>query len=417
MATFEYPLGTAGTLVNERFNQAESIGINAFNTSLSTIQSLQTIVQQLTLIDRTISIDTTTVSPIAISETPPVIDTDAYRMDMPTLPTEPTIVDANIGTLPDFPDLVIGDAPVPNETYNTTLLSEIKSKMLSDLSGGAIGIPDTVQAAMFQRDYERMLNTHNDSLDRRAATVARSGYPIPNGVLRGAYDEEEILFTNKRFDMSRDIAIKSFELALSNYHFIIQQGIAIESQLMNYAHQVAQLAFQAADEAIKNAISAFKERSSNISTRITAILETAKTKIQYNVSLIEMFTAKLGAYSAKINGEASRVTAVAKTDEARVNLFTSIANFDIAKGGLDIKVLDTRINQAIANAGLLIKDKEVEMKNYELINTLRIRVMEAIGQIASQIVAGAYAGVSASAGIRRDDSSSYSETHSYQEET
>lgn len=413
MAEFDYPLGTAGTLVNERFNQAEDIGEGAFQTSMQVIQSLQVIVQQLALIDRTISIDTTTISPTEISVDAPTIDHNEFRIDMPDLPVEPTLTDAQVGTLPEFPDLVVGDLAIPDETYATSLFTAIKSKLLSDIIDGSTGLTPSIEDAIFQREYERALLIHNDTQDRIAATWARNGYPLPSGALLGAYEEEEINFTNKRLDISRDVAIKSFELALNNYHFIIQQGIALESQLMNYAHEVAKLAFQAADEVIKNAIAAFRERREKISAERMSILEKSKTLIQYNVSLIEMFTAKLGAYSAKIRGEADRVTATAEADTAEVNLFTSIANFDIAKTGLDLKVVEARINQAVANSNILIKDKEIEMKNYEVFNSLKIEVMKAIGQVCAQIVAGAYAGVSAAAHISRQDSSSYE--HKYED--
>jgi hypothetical protein len=413
---FDYPLGTAGTLVNERFNESKNIGESAYQVSLNVINSLQTIVQALQLIDQTISIDSTTISPAEISATPPTIDLDNFRVDMPALPTEPTIVSSEIGTLPDFPTLATGELQIPNETYVSSLLTAIKSKLLNDIANGSVGIPDAIQDAMFQRDYERSILEEKDLEDSIAAEWSSRGFPLPNGALIAGIDQAKINFANKRLDVSRDIMMKAFELALVNYHFIIQQGIALESQLMGYAHSVAQLAFQVADETIKNAIAAFRERREVISAKILSILETAKTKIQYNVSLIKMFTAKLEAYSAKIKGEGDRVNAVARGIEAEVNLFQSVAKFDVSRAELDLKVIEARIGQMIANQNLLIKDKEIEMKNYEVFNTLKIEVAKAIAQVLSVISAGAYAGVSAAAHITRTDSGSLVETHSYQEE-
>jgi len=395
-------LNYAPSTVLNRFADSETFANSAYATTVAALNALRDIALALELISRTIPIDTTSISIPEISISPPTIDPDEFTVDMPILPTEPVIVDASIGTLPEFPDLVVGDLQMPDETYATSLLTAIKSKLLSDVNTGSTGLTPAIEDAIFQREYERALIIHNDTQDRIAATWARNGYPLPNGALLGAYEEEEINFTNKRLDMSRDTAIKSFELALQNYHFIIQQGIALESQLMGYAHSVATLAFQVADEIIKNALVAFRERREAVSAKIASILETAKTKIQYNISLIEMYTAKLSAYSAKIRGETDRVNAVARGYEAEVAEFRSVADFEISKAGLDLKVIDAKISQAVANANILIKDKEIEMKNYELLNSLKEKAMEAISHVAAQITASALTMVHASASIGSD---------------
>jgi hypothetical protein len=66
------------------------------------------------------------------------------------------------------------------------------------------------------------------------------------------------------------------------------------------------------------------------------------------------------------------------------------------------------MNKIMANANILIKDKEIESRHYEVLNTLKTEVMKAAGHIASQLTAGAMAGTSASAQISASNTSSYS---------
>jgi hypothetical protein len=61
----------------------------------------------------------------------------------------------------------------------------------------------------------------------------------------------------------------------------------------------------------------------------------------------------------------------------------------------------------VANSGILIKDKEVELKNYEMIKSLMMEAQKAIGMIAAQVASGALSAVHAAVGISASDSASY----------
>ena len=406
-------------LVEERFEVAQNYANSAYETALLALASLEEISKELEFINATIAIDTTTVSADEIDITPPEIDETVFRIDMPDMPTEPQIVDATIETFPEYPELVVGDIPTISDIYVSSLLTAIKTKLLNDVNSGGTGISSSVQDDMFNLEYERALSVHNDTMDEIGANWSKRGFSLPDGVLVAAYEKELINYSNHRLDISRNIAIKSWELAFQHAQFIIQQGIVIESQLINWTHSVAVLAFQVADAVIKNTIAGFSERRQGIRDKIASILEKSKAKIQYNVSLIELFTSKINAFSAQIRGESERINAVARGYEAEVSLFKGIGDFEISKAGLDLKVLDTRITQAINNANILIKDKEIEIKNYEVLNSLKIEVMKATGQIAAQLAAGAMSGTSVSATLGVSDQAQYNygstETHTYEE--
>lgn len=401
-------------LVQEKFETAQGFALSAYQTTMGAINALQQIVQALQLINRQISIDTTQISGTQIEATPPVIDINQFRVDMPQLPADPAIIDASIGTLPDFPSVPTNNTITPpNENYyaySRTLLDAIKSKLLDDVLAGSTGLTPAVEDAIFKREYERSLLEQQDLIDRIASHWSTRGWPLPNGALKAGIEQAEINFTNKRLDMSRDVAIKSFELALSNYHFIIEKGLGFESHLLSWAHSVADLAYQASKDIVLADIDIFKSLTEAASVKTRAVIDTALAKIAYNKGLIDYATAKLNAYSTYIRGQSDRVNAVARGYEAETAVFKAVTDFDISKAGLDLKVIETRMQQAIANANIMIKDKEIEMKNYEVLNSLKEEAMKAIGQIAAQLVAGALAAVHAAASIQASSNTSYSES-------
>ena len=404
------PFEDAPELVKDRFTDGWSSATGAYATAMEAVQALRHIASELRLINREISIDTTTISTGEISVDPPTIDASLLTVNNPDMPVDPQLISATLDAFPDFPDLVVGDIPPPNETYTSPLLTALKAKFLADVQSGGTGISAAVENAIFKRQSERDLLIHNDTMDEISATVARGGYPIPNGALLAAQEKELLNYSNKRLDVSRDVSIKSFELAFQHTQFIMQAGVAFEANLMGWAHGVAVLASDVAKAVVAMTIEAYRGRTDGISKKIIGIIEKAKAKIEYNRGLIEIFAAKVNAFGAKIKGEGDRVNAVARGYEAEVGLFKSVADFEIGKTGLDLKVLDARMTQALGNANIMIKDKEVELKNYELLNSLKTDIMKAIGMIASQIGAGAMAGISASAHVSASASASYSVT-------
>ena len=400
---------TAPDIVDQKFAQSMGMATTAYAISMETLNRLSVLATSLELINRIITIDTTDIPiPDLTDLTLPTIDMSEFRVDFPEQPTEPALIDATLDPIPsDFPDLSTGEITGGDTTYVTALITALKSKLLNDLQAGSIGISADVENAIWYREYERALLVHNESIDRITAEWSKRGFPLPGGALTAMLQEEEVNYINKRLDMSRDVAIKSFELALQNSHFIIQQSIALEAHLINFANAVAQRIYEMSKATVDSQIAAFNSRVDKVSKQAVVLIEKMKAKIEYNMGLIQMYTSKINAFSAKMNAEASRINAVARGYEAGVGVFNSIVNFETKKADLNLRVVETRMQQAIANAGLLIKDKEIEMKNYELINSLKEKAEEAIGAIVAQLTAGALASVHAGVDISARDSAEY----------
>ncbi|MBA4395175.1 MAG: hypothetical protein C0407_16620, partial [Desulfobacca sp.] len=154
----------------------------------------------------------------------------------PAIPTEPNFNTIEYGDIPDFPDVELSYLPIPEEVINTsieryssTLLSELKAKLLGRIINGGTGLPEAVETAIFNRDQERALLALDEAKARVADDWAKRGFSLPNGLLVESMNNLETEFVNKRLEVSRDISIKQAELEQTNINTAIQFSVALES--------------------------------------------------------------------------------------------------------------------------------------------------------------------------------------------
>jgi len=399
-------------LVQQRFDDMREYSLDGYNMAFDAIKALEQIAHGLALINRVIPLDTTTIEGELDdrSDDEPDFDESLYRVDSSGMPPDPTgLENAVLDPIPtDYPTLVgPGTVNEGDLEYVSDLMTKLQAKIMNDLIYGSTGLTADVENAIFNRNYERDLVEYDDELDRIAANWSRGGCPYPNGGLRAAQDRITREFSNKRTDVSRDIMIKSWELALQNTHFIIAQGIAIESLMIKWAEAVGNRVLDASKATIDANLRTYEVSWKGFSDRVKTIIDKAMAKIQYNLGLIRIFEAKVNAYASKMKAESDRVSAVARGDEAEVAVFNSLINFDIQKVNLNLKVIEAKIQQATANAHILIKDKEIEIKAYEALNQLKAEAQKAIGSIAAQVAAGALSAVHAQVSIGASNSADY----------
>ncbi len=307
---------TATQIVDEKFEDGRGYALDALNMAYTTITQLRDIASSLELID------TNTV--FTDIEVP---NAGSFTTAAPAAPAIVWNLPSGITNIDEMEDV-------------------IEAKLLSDIQSSSPAISPTVETAIFERESERAVILHQETLDNISDEWSKRGFTLPNAFLLAVLSQSEIDYTNKRLDISRDIAIKNFELTDANMKFAVQQGLA------------------------------------------------------FVVNRIEI-------YKAQVSTEISRIDALVRTYLGETQVYQTLAQVFAALADIDFKTFDATLRKEVAHAELVIKNTEIAMRNYETLNGLKIEAMRAIGSIDAQIVAGAMSSVSASAHITASNTADY----------
>lgn len=176
----------------------------------------------------------------------------------------------------------------PNPNYSSALLDALKAIILQRLQGGT-GLSPAVEQAIWDRtrDRETATSLANEAEIQRASEAL--GFSLPSGVMAAQLRDAQKAYYDKLTEQSRDIAIKQAELEQQNMKDAINEGVQLESKLIDYATQVEQLAFQAAKTLAENSIQIY-----------TAGVEAYK-------SLMQGYQTYAAAYETIIKGELAKV--------------------------------------------------------------------------------------------------------------
>lgn len=292
--------------------------------------------------------DEPTVSDIVLPETPDV-----------TLPAEPsmrqiTIPDAPTIELPTFDDelpLIDFDSPIESfnfteQPYSSLLLAETTARVRTMLAGGT-GLPAIIEEALFGRARVR-----EDLIARKATAEvieewASRGHSLPGGELNRRLDEVRQTNQDKVSNLSRDIMIEAAKWEIENLRFSVQQGIALESMLINYHNAVQQRAFEVARYMLDAQVQIFNAKISLYNARLNAYgvqAQVFKTRIEAALAAIEVYKAQLEG--AKLINEineldvriyAQKIQALNVTvDLYRAQLEGVKAQVDVDRGRVDL---------------------------------------------------------------------------------
>lgn len=230
-----------------------------------------------------------------------VIPTD----DIPAMPAVPILTDIQLPDDPVFsvPEFVtnmpVADLTPPdlvyswNEAeYSSDIFNALRSKMIDGIVNGGAGMLPEVEQAIYDRATNR-LDIDLQALEVKAYNeFAARGARLPQGSLVAKLLETQLQNTLAREDLSRDIIIKSADMAYQYSTFIIEKGIALERELMTLFNSVQQRSFDASKVLVEFAIKEFEVRVQAYQARLEAYKaesEVFKARIQAEVARAELF--------------------------------------------------------------------------------------------------------------------------------
>ncbi|MBX9914095.1 MAG: hypothetical protein K2Y25_09360 [Pseudomonadaceae bacterium] len=254
-------------------------------------------------------------------------------IDLSGLPARPTVgnVDVpdapllqmpSVGNLAEisvpefiFPDLPVFDALAPEfdgsapstvlqwaePQYSSDTLPQVKSRISAMLAGGT-GLPPAVEQALFDRARVREDQAGNKAVEDAFQDFAGRGFMLPPGMLAKRIDAVREQSSLKVSELAREILIKSAEWEIENLRNAVQQGIALETMLIQQFNQVVNRAFDSAKLRLESDIALYNSAVTLFNARQSAYQVEAdvyRTKLQGAL-------AKLDVYKARIEGEKAK---------------------------------------------------------------------------------------------------------------
>ncbi|MEJ8292907.1 hypothetical protein WKI45_08750 [Delftia tsuruhatensis] len=281
---------------------------------------------------------------------------DAPDVDLPDAPdflalTTHTFGGVNLhedwlDKLDDIPTLsVLQPAPLQYSRgpgYASQLLSTLQAAIRARIQGGS-GIAPAVEQAIWDRsrDRETRLALAREIEVQRGAEAL--GFPLPSGVLLGQLADARREYHDKLSDLSREIAVKQAELEQSNLKAAIDQGLQLESTLIDQAYKLEMLAFESAKAIADNAIASHNaalERYKALLDGYRAYATAYDTVIRAELNKVEVFKALLSAEQTKADINKSLV------DRYRAEIDGRMAAVEIYKARVSAAQTLVQLEQA-----------------------------------------------------------------------
>lgn len=216
-----------------------------------------------------------------------------------------------------IPDDLEMDQPATFEApelqrYQSWLLDDVTGKIRERLLGGT-GIDAVVEGEIWDRARSREAAAAATNIAEVLRNAEARGFSLPSGAMQAQLREAQKNFHAKESELSRDIAIKQAELEQANAKHAIEQGIALESQLIQYVNNIEQRTFDAAKYLAQQAVEVYNAMVG----QYRANMEKYSVFVSTYRALIDGEIAKVSAYRAEIEAESTKAT----LNQAQVGLY------------------------------------------------------------------------------------------------
>lgn len=208
--------------------------------------------------------------------------------------------------LDDTPGDLVLAAPTPYTDpavgrYSSDLLSQT-SRLLQDRLNGGTGLPPEIEQAIWDRARTREAASNATLVSDVIRNAEQRGFMLPTGALNAALLEANRQLVAKTAELSRDVAMKQADLEQANLKHAIENGIALEARLIDYANNIEQRAFESARFAAQNAVEIYNA----LVGKFRAVLERFSTVANVYNTLISAERSKVEAYRAQVDAERAK---------------------------------------------------------------------------------------------------------------
>ena len=236
----------------------------------------------------------------------------------------------------------------PGAEYESSLLSSLKG-ILADRLLGSTGLPDAVEAAIWNRarDRETKISLANEAEIMRQSEAL--GFQLPSGVMAAQLRAAQQDYYDKASTLSRDVAIKQAELEQTNMQQTVTVAMQLEGTLIESYWKAEQFAFEAAKTLADNAVAIYNtavEGYKGLLAGYQTYASAYKTIIDSEMTKVEVYKAELSAEQTKAQINMSLV------QQYKASIEASLANVEVFKAQVSAAQTLIQLEQAkIAAAG------------------------------------------------------------------
>lgn len=351
------------------------------------------------------------------------LDTDFPEFDAPS-PSVLAIPTVDLSSLGEVvaPDEITAAISWLETAHDTTLFTEVMTRLMADLQSGATGLDATVEAEIFSRALARQAVENDKTYTEIENYFASRGFDLPMGAMAGRLAEAAADIARTNADLNGKIMIEQAELAQKNSQFIIKASADFEAVLRDFTSKKNDRSLDYAKAVVANAISIYTENIKAYIAKAEANklfvevqVENLKAVVEYNKGLIGAFAAEAEAYGAVIKAKGTKNEAITEIYKAEVlgyetetKAISANQTILLESKRLELQNADMTLRAAIANA-------QNAIGAYNSESSLREKVAESMANIAMQTVASAYGAVNASAGLSYSGSESLGESWTHGE--
>lgn len=308
--------------------------------------------------------------------------TNDVRLNIPEISGAPTLTRPERGTLADINIRTFGGVePTYSPTYATTpgmsssierytestiapivtMLQAHIDELNSRIRNGGTGLPAVVEAAIWNRAYDREAQLARGAEQDVLRQDAALGFPLPAGGVQSKLMRIRTENMAKMATIGRDIAIKQAELELANVQKALELLPAVEQiyvqfesatrqRILDAVRQSNEAALQIYDAVLKGFLASEESRKIGVSVfqaeiqayeakvrAYAAEIGAEQSKADVNKAIISQYVAELEANTALLDAYKSEVeatVAIGKMEELKLKAFeVEVAAFDAETRG------------------------------------------------------------------------------------
>ena len=311
----------------------------------------------------------------------------------------PARPDKPIPNEPNFENIIFPVAPsdtisefegeVPTETwdmppnfnysesnYGSDIWADLLSKVLNDIRNGGTGLGALIEEELYDRALRKQ-ETENERLYNEVENYFEArGFSLPPGAMAGRLAEAAREISRNNTTINAEIMINQAELAQTNTHFMIEQGVKLEGMLRDFFNQQANRAFEAAKIIATTGIEIFNAKVNKFNARVLAYqAEGAIFESRVKAALIqaEIYKTQIDAcgvmsevqknlvviYSEKIKALDTIIKLYATEMEA-ARIKAEVEKIKLTMFELQVKIYIARIEADKAKFDVYVRELEAE---------------------------------------------------------